>query len=467
MLYEALAKDVYSALFGQFFKNHHYKVWGVAISCIFELLDKYGFEYFNEDDKTEKNKKNGRQLFNATEYLEQDETSDTFDSSAKQNTTDLMHLMSRFLDSCEDPTILRNLIEGYCRLVLRGHYTSTEIVSKLVVRYFNPITEVETNQLLGIFFESLMKKKKQECLQRALLPSLFIILEAPYDNPLQEIKPEIVLKFVIDSTRTAFCSPGLNIHNTIAMSFLEVMQTNIQNKELLRLLSKELMTLEVSDDPHLRNDLKTCVERLLEIETDPKIEPKTEKNILSFKSILMGTYQEPLTFSSLRVTGIDESELVGSDDDEIHIERNVNQIEKETEKPVVVINAEPILPQTPTTFGVTNKTNMRSLRKSISVSADSETMPPPKALPRAVKKKTNRREIEVQAEIVDDEILAPATQPQAEEVDDLPEIEIPGTPENSESDEEEEELMITSVKMIFFLKVLRIFNFFFCSHKNH
>lgn len=201
---------------------------------------------------------------------------------------ELMYLFGHFLDTCSDTSIVKALITGFCRLVLGGHYESSELVSKLMLKFFNPATDPEINQILGIFFETLIKRRRQECLAKALLPTLTTIVEAPNDSPLQEIKPETVIKFVINSTIPSYCSPGLNIHNDIAMSFLNVMNDNNNtNKDLLKILSKELLTLEISDDQTLRNDLQQCSDDLLE----RTIDGKTETYIKSFKEILAGTYK--------------------------------------------------------------------------------------------------------------------------------------------------------------------------------
>ena len=145
-------------------------------------------------------KPSSRQLFNATEYLDQDEPDN-------QQQIDLMHMFNTFLDSCKETVITSALVDGFCRLLLHDKYSSNELVSKLMLMYFST-TEPEINQILGIFFESLIYYKKQECLQLALLKTLFAIFEAPNESPLQEVKPEVVLKFVINSTKPIYCPPG-------------------------------------------------------------------------------------------------------------------------------------------------------------------------------------------------------------------------------------------------------------------
>lgn len=124
---------------------------------------------------------------------------------------DLMHLFDHFLDTCEEVSIISALVDGFCRLILRGHYQPKDMVSKLLLKFFNPMTDPFINQMLGIFFETLVTTKRQECLQPALLPTLYTILEAPNESPLKEVKPETVLKFVIKSTEPACSSPGTQI----------------------------------------------------------------------------------------------------------------------------------------------------------------------------------------------------------------------------------------------------------------
>ncbi|XP_055688752.1 condensin complex subunit 3 [Lutzomyia longipalpis] len=309
MLYSMLAKEVSRKLSDQFVKNHNIRIWTAAIECLFELVDRYGLEFFgdtpSEEDTTvgKVTGKKSRQLFSSSllENPEQDTSLSVVETFG--------HL-SHLLENCEHSSIVQALIMGFCRFVLHGHYTESNIVSKLMLFYFNPATEPEINQILGIFFETLTKERKQEYLQPALLPTLFIIFEAPIDSPLQEIKPETVMKFVIDVTQPQYCSPGLNIHNTIGMSFINAMQDNVTQKELLKVLSKGLLILEISDDPNFRKDLKNCCDQLLKV---TGLDEKVAKNISIFKDVLDGIKRPSLTFSSTRMTGSLAAEKKDSD----------------------------------------------------------------------------------------------------------------------------------------------------------
>jgi condensin complex subunit 3 len=265
-----------------------------------------------------------------------------------------------------------------------------------VLKYFNPVTDPKINQILGIFFEAMIKKKKQEYMQKALINTLFIILEAPSDSPLQEIKPEIVLKFVIDSTRPQYCSPGLNLHSMIAMSFLQVMLDNLEYKIILRILSKELMTLEISDDPVLRHDLIQCTESLIANET---LDPKIIKNVKMFKEMLEGK-EIPIN----QDTG-NNSDREG-DGDTVNQEPSHEEHENEPQENELYPNERPVFNKssilgTPPHSSTMNPpeqfhrsaSNVRSLRRSLNISkpplSDSKIFKVPQAdATRALLKKT-------------------------------------------------------------------------------
>ncbi|XP_062540619.1 condensin complex subunit 3 [Armigeres subalbatus] len=391
MLYDGLSKETFQLLYHQFFRNHCTRIWQTSIEGIFELMDHYGFEHFDVESKKDESRKNTRQLYNTMDYLDQEDEANTSSTGTGVN---LMRMMTHFFETCEDNVICSAIVDGFCRLILHGHCTSQDIMSKLLLKYFNPTTEPKTQQILGIFFECLIKKKRQEILQKALLHTLFTILEAPNDSPLQEVKPEHVVKFVIDSTKPVFCSPGLNPHNTIAISFLQIMLDNLNYKDLLKLLSKELLTLEISDDAVLKNDIIHCIDQILQEQT---LDPKIVKNLNDFKEMLHGTYRESLTFSSSRappaaapeehdpdhLSDPDEPPEVALDEEEQPKDpKEVPQINKSSlQKDDSVLTqsspakpateptpASPIVPQTPTTFGTDNASGMKSLRKSMNVS---------------------------------------------------------------------------------------------------
>lgn len=95
---------------------------------------------------------------------------------------------------------------------------------------------------------------------------------------------------------------------------MTTMFDNLANRDLLRLLTKSLLMLEISDDPVLRKDLIANVDRMLE---QTSLELKTERNINMFKQSLEGNrIAEEITFSSTaRPSTFDEIATGGPADD--------------------------------------------------------------------------------------------------------------------------------------------------------
>ncbi|XP_011181583.2 condensin complex subunit 3 isoform X2 [Zeugodacus cucurbitae] len=286
MLYEVLAKDVFEELYSQFFKNHNIRIWETSITCIFELLDRYGLDNFAKQEDQNKTKKSGRQLYNTLEFLDSEDDSNVL--SAGQG-VDVIYMMSHFLDTCDDTCIVSAIIVGFCRLILRGYIKSSDIIEKLLLRYFNPSTDANINQILGVFLENLIQCKRHGLLQPCLLPMLTTVLSAPYENPLHEIRPETITRFIIDSTRqeSSSITDGW-IHNKIAETILQEMLNNLTNKDLCKLLAKELITLELSvtQNEQLKREMKETADKLITADLDPR----TIKLIIDFKGLVDGTY---------------------------------------------------------------------------------------------------------------------------------------------------------------------------------
>lgn len=265
-----------------------------------------GIEFFAFDTDCEKpdnlKSKKTRQLYNVScDPDEQEESQDT-----GKNGTNVMYLFAHLFDTCQEATISMALATGFCRLILGGHYETTELISKIILKFFNPTTCTEINQILSVFFETLIQRGKQSCLERALLPTVFTILDAPHESPLREIKADSVVKFVINSTAMPTSHLNGNIHNTIARSFLKHMQEHVSNKELLKILSKELQTLDIDPSAVAKDELKLLTENLLKESIN---DSKVEGYIKMFIDMLSGTF----TKRSQSTVNMDD---VGSDDDQ-------------------------------------------------------------------------------------------------------------------------------------------------------
>lgn len=192
-----------------------------------------------------------------------------------------MYLLLHILDVCQDLNVKKCLIIGFGKLVLSGYYT-VDIVSRLLLEYFNSTTDPEINQILGIFFETLVCRRQQICLQKALIRSLLVVLESSAGK--YEATPDTIVKFIINATLPASCKPNDHLHDKLANDFLKVMLEKSEDKTLLMLLSKEMVTLQISMRPNIRDALVASVDELLNEIRDSKI----VKNIKEFKSNLLG-----------------------------------------------------------------------------------------------------------------------------------------------------------------------------------
>lgn len=93
---------------------------------------------------------------------------------------------------------------------------------------------------------------------------------------------------------------------------MTTMFDNLANRDLLRLLTKSLLMLEISDDPVLRKDLIASADRMLE----QTLELKTERNLSTFKQSLEGNHTaEQITFSSTARPSTFDEIATGEQDD--------------------------------------------------------------------------------------------------------------------------------------------------------
>lgn len=326
LLYETLAKDVYMVLKAQVFKSNNVQVWETTINCVIDLLLRYSIAKMekHDDDNSQdlsvnatqnRSKKSGRTLYT-------DDGEDAEDMDIVQS-IDVIQMLTHVMEKQVDPKVTKATIIGFCKLILHGQYCTRDLVSKFMITYFNPATDPETNQVLGIFFESIVRMKKQESLHDALIPTLVTLLEAPYDSPLREVKQESVIKYVVGATRPVFCSNGLNLHNTLGLKMIMLMKSNPDNKEIFKVFSKELLVLEIGDDPQLKKDMLTHLETL----NDAAIDVRSRKNLTDFQAMLKGTYRPALKFSSTATHSAmaeDENEGAEEEGEEEEVSENAD-----------------------------------------------------------------------------------------------------------------------------------------------
>lgn len=401
ILYDQLAKDIYEVLVSQFYKNQSLRLWRVSIDCTFEMLDRYGLEFFNDADTTEGgdktiNRRHGRTLYNASNSLSVLESQD--EEEATGNGTNFILMMANCMTTCDDAVVVRALVIGFCRLIVHGVISNPHIIESLFLRYFNPASDIETNQVIGVFWEHLIYLGKQELLQPCLISTVKTILNAPHDSPLLEIKPELILRFVIISTTKLLNVEGLNVHNVIGLSFLKEIENSFANKELCRLLSKDLLALELDfqNDNELKGVMNNLCDKLLTCDLDPKV----IKSIEEFKIKIHGLMSVNAIVEEDVLEMVDEEEEQPVElppppappvveerreapqilsNDLMVPSQEPDPVATSTQNPPATISRTPSRDEsiseatTPTTFGVENTTTLRYLRKSLNNTRDRDT----------------------------------------------------------------------------------------------
>ncbi|XP_062133815.1 condensin complex subunit 3 [Drosophila sulfurigaster albostrigata] len=296
MFYESYTKEVFDVVVDQFYKDNNLRLCETAAQCLFELMDHYGVDYFIDMNQTATNqgqapKSKRRLLYTMQDFYEGEE--DRSQSQNSDQNTDIIGMMGFFVEKVVDKGILVAIVRGLCRLVLRGQLDNrSDIVEKLLKRYFNPLTEPIVSQVLAIFFEKIVDLKLQRILQPCLLPIVWSIMNSSYDSPLHDVVPGHVTKFFIDLTAQEKSTPESNIHNQMALSFLHYIKNYYtERKEMCRLLAKDLITLKLNvlNETEMKDEMLELAENLLNSE----LEPRLVRNITDFKDMLNGCLQPP------------------------------------------------------------------------------------------------------------------------------------------------------------------------------
>ncbi|XP_033250668.1 condensin complex subunit 3-like isoform X2 [Drosophila miranda] len=298
MFYEAYTETVFRVVYHQFYNSKEVRLCETSVSCLLELMDHYGIDYVDKlsrkigarglGSKTS----NRSQLYTVQDTYDGEEDGDQTVQNS-EHSVDIIMAMGRYMEMVVDKGVSLAIVRGLCRLVLRGHIDDRpEVLKQLLKRYFNPNAEPIISQVLGMFFENLVRLKKQALLQPCLLPTLWTVMNCSFDAPLNAVQPDYVVKFFIDLTIQEASSPKSNIHNRIALSFLHYIQNYFtERREMCRLLAKELtnLTINVLNGQEVKTEMLEMADKLITSE----LEPRLVKNIKVFKTMLDGSFNPP------------------------------------------------------------------------------------------------------------------------------------------------------------------------------
>ncbi|XP_068133982.1 condensin complex subunit 3 [Hyperolius riggenbachi] len=269
------------------------KVRTSAINAVFDLLLLFGLEILKPTNDSEINhEKEDTEEEEGTDKAsetEKPESSDKTDDEFKTETSamnSILKMFSDFLDS-EVTEIRTETAEGLAKLMFSGRLISAKLLSRLVLLWYNPVTEEDTKlrHCLGVFFPlfAYSSRTNQECFEEAFLPTLQTLFNAPASSPLADVDVSNVAELLVDLTRPSGLKPQKNVFPDYQISTIhDRMALKICNEIIqdptcpdVRLYAKCLSSLELSKE--CGRELLPILDIALEEVTDKVCERAIEK----------------------------------------------------------------------------------------------------------------------------------------------------------------------------------------------
>ncbi|XP_067386414.1 condensin complex subunit 3 isoform X2 [Emydura macquarii macquarii] len=254
-----------------------------ALKAIFDQLMLFGIETFKakkvQDSHSEETEiRSGDCEEEETKIKELEEETATVHN--------LLQLLSSFLDS-EYSELRTEAAEGLAKLMFSGRLISAKLLSRLVLLWYNPVTEEDTRlrHCLGVFFPlfAYANRTNQECFEETFLPTLRTLFNAPASSPLAEVDVSNVSELLVDLTRPSRLNPqaknsqdyqDLTGHDSLAMKICNEILIDPTAPDV-RIYAKALGSLELSK--YFTKDLLVLLDEILEKVKDKLCQRAIEK----------------------------------------------------------------------------------------------------------------------------------------------------------------------------------------------
>uniref|UniRef100_A0A8C7MUK5 Non-SMC condensin I complex subunit G n=1 Tax=Oncorhynchus kisutch TaxID=8019 RepID=A0A8C7MUK5_ONCKI len=226
-----------------------------ALRSVIDLLLLYGFTLLSERPSV------APQTSHSPANQEDQEKGEEPEEGSSTAQSILM-MLSDFLDS-EVSELRTETAEGLAKLMYSGRISSAKLLSRLVLLWYNPVTEDDTRlrHCLGVFFQLYARESRahQECVEECFLPTLQTLLNAPATSPLAEVDVTNVAELLVELTRpSSLIKPGdtqeVCVHDYLAVRVCGEMLKDPSAPEV-RLYAKVLNSLELSADGNTTRDL--------------------------------------------------------------------------------------------------------------------------------------------------------------------------------------------------------------------
>ncbi|XP_040002812.1 condensin complex subunit 3 [Xiphias gladius] len=244
-----------------------------ALRAIIDLLLLFGFQLLSETAVTQTappSQSPDRQEDDAPPLAE--EKGDVPEDTAQS----ILVMLSEFLDS-EVSDLRTETAEGLAKLMYTGRISSAKMLSRLVLLWYNPVTEDDTRlrHCLGVFFQLYARESRvhQEVVEESFLPTVRTLMNAPATSPLAEVDINNVVELLVELTRpSALIKPSTNTEEVCVHDYLAVRMCGEMLKDPtapeVRLYAKTLSNLELSRGETVRTDLQTLLQQLVQVVRD-------------------------------------------------------------------------------------------------------------------------------------------------------------------------------------------------------
>ncbi|XP_023274314.1 condensin complex subunit 3 [Seriola lalandi dorsalis] len=244
-----------------------------ALRAIIDLLLLFSFQLLSETAATQTalpSESPDRQEEDAPPVAE--EKGEVSEDTAQS----ILVMLSEFLDS-EVSDLRTETAEGLAKLMYTGRISSAKMLSRLVLLWYNPVTEDDTRlrHCLGVFFQLYARESRarQEVVEESFLLTVRTLMNAPASSPLAEVDINNVVELLVELTRpSALIKPSANTEEVCVHDYLAVRMCGEMLKDPtapeVRLYAKTLSNLELSRDETVRKDLQTLLQQLVQVVRD-------------------------------------------------------------------------------------------------------------------------------------------------------------------------------------------------------
>ncbi|XP_046850620.1 condensin complex subunit 3-like isoform X2 [Xenia sp. Carnegie-2017] len=132
-------------------------------------------------------------------------------NEAQKSVSHVLYVLIKCLEK-ENPWIRCIAAEGFAKLMLSGRVHSPKVFSRLLILWYNPLTEDDPylRESIGVFMSAFAfdSRSNQEQIADAVLPTLRTLFNAPTSSPLAQIDVANVAELLVHLTSTKCLDSG-------------------------------------------------------------------------------------------------------------------------------------------------------------------------------------------------------------------------------------------------------------------